>query len=142
MFKINQTANNKLFIKSGLKFLSLFSIVFISIINFSSKAFGQAADLDQGENGSATSPKTIFWQNGNLGPSGAHFAEGYSIPYRMRISSLKGNATDIHTLIIEWDTKDQNGHALDYITHYYNLDNPVGSHQANFSHAPEDIDPT
>jgi hypothetical protein len=106
------------------------------------QAYSQSADLDQGENGSATSPKTIFWQNGNLGPSGAHFAEGYSIPYRMRIASLVGNASTVHTLVIEWDTKDQNGHALDYITHYNNLDNPAGSHQANFHHAPEAVDPT
>lgn len=121
------------------------SIFFVSILlMLSSQAISQSpsADLDQGENGSASSPKTIFWQNGNLGPSGAHFAEGYSIPYRMRISGLVGNATTIHTLIIEWDTKDQNGHALDYITHYYNLDNPEGSHQKNYTHGPEAVDPT
>jgi hypothetical protein len=108
-----------------------------------SQASGQSADIDQGQNGSATSRTSpVSWINGNLGPSGAHFAEGYSIPYRMKIASLVGNSSTVHHLIIEWDTKDQNGHALDYITYYNNMDNPSGSHQANFSHATETIDPT
>lgn len=115
------------------------------------QSFGQSADLDQGENGPTTASKTpVTWQNGNLGPSGAHFAEGYSIPYRMKIASLVGSgintvglaAATEHTLVIEWDTKDQNGHALDYITHYNNMDNPSGSHQGNFGHAAEAINPT
>src|SRR6476660_9170534 len=78
-----------------------FNVFFVFILLLlSNQAISQSpsADLDQGENGSASSPKTIFWQNGNLGPSGAHFAEGYSIPYRMRISGLVGNATTVHHL--------------------------------------------
>lgn len=106
------------------------------------QAFGQAADLDQIRNGSASSPlTTAAWVNGNAGPSNAHYAEGYSIPYRMRISGLVGGVNAEHILIIEWDTKDQNGHAIDYITHYDNMDNPVGSHLANFGHGKETIDP-
>lgn len=110
---------------------------------FSTKAIGQAANIDQGQNGSATSRTSpVKWINGNLGPSGAHFAEGYSIPYRMSVSALVGTSSTVHHLIIEWDTKDQNGHALDYITYFDNLDNPSGSHQANFGHVKEDVIPT
>jgi hypothetical protein len=119
----------------------LISFFLSSLLLISGKAFSQSADIDQGENGSKTAPKNIFWQNGNLGPSGAHFAEGYSIPYRMKIAGLTGGTSAVHTLVIEWDTKDQNGHALDYLTHYDNLDNPVGSHQANFGHDKEVVNP-
>ena len=126
--------------KSGLTYLPLILLLCFSITNFSSKIFGQAANIDQIRNGSATSPiSPADWVNGNAGPSNAHYAEGYSIPYRMHVTGLTSGS---HVLKIEWDTKDQNGHAIDYITHYNNMDNPTGSHQATFGHAPETINPT
>jgi hypothetical protein len=120
-----------------------FIAFFLSVLMLiSGKAIGQSANLDQVRNGSKTAPTNPgSWVNGNAGPTNAHFAEGYSIPYRARVSDLNPALTS-HTLVIEWDTKDQNGHAIDYITHYNNMDNPTGSHQANFGHAPEVIDPT
>ncbi|HKZ64892.1 MAG TPA: hypothetical protein VJ111_00985, partial [Chitinophagaceae bacterium] len=147
--KINQTSKTireKNFsqrictLKGGSSHLPLILLLCFSITNFSSKIFAQSANLDQIRNGSATSPlNPASWVNGNAGPSNAHFAEGYSIPYRMHITGL---SLASHVLKIEWDTKDQNGHAIDYITHYNNLDNPPGSHQATFGHAPETINPT
>ena len=123
--------------------LNLKTLLIPLLTILSIQAFGQAADLDQVRNGSATARiSPADWVNGNAGPSNAHYAQGYSIPYRMKISGLVGNANTIHELVIEWDTKDQNEHALDYITHYSNMDNPTGSHQATFGHAPEVIDPT
>ena len=128
------------FLKSLTK-LNFLLIPLLSIFSFQS--FGQSADLDQVRNGSATSRVSpAAWVNGNAGPENAHYAQGYSIPYRMKISSLVGDANKVHELVIEWDTKDQNEHALDYITHYNNMDNPTGSHQATFGHAAETIDPT
>ncbi|MES2429542.1 MAG: hypothetical protein V4556_01320 [Bacteroidota bacterium] len=121
---------------------SISTFLVIPILFFSAQIFGQSADLDQIRNGSAGSPENpANWVNGNAGPSNAHFAEGYSVPYRMKIASLVGNANTIHTLVIEWDTKDQNGHAIDYITHYNNIDNELGSHQATFHHNPEALNP-
>ncbi len=127
----------------GIKRLStllLFTLLFISV-----KTFGQAANIDQIRNGvlGVYSPTPLAdWVNGNAGPSNAHFAEGYSIPYRMSISALTGTSSTVHHLIIEWDTKDQNGHAIDYITHYQNLNNPTGSHLVTFGHGAEVVDPT
>lgn len=126
-------------LKNILAYLPL--IFFFSLI--SSTTFAQSANLDQIRNGSATaSVNPGDWVNGNAGPQNAHFAEGYSVPYRARVSGLVGNSATVHHLIIEWDTKHGNGHALDYITHYQNMDNPSGSHQATFGHAAETIDPT
>ncbi|MGE5520771.1 MAG: hypothetical protein ACM3VS_12645 [Candidatus Dadabacteria bacterium] len=121
---------------------SLLSIVsaFVFTIGYS-----QSANLDQIRNGplGTYSPTpSADWVNGNAGPSNAHFAEGYSIPYRVRIDGLTGGTSQHHHLIIEWDTKQSNGHAIDYITHFQNLDNPTGSHHATFGHDPETIDPT
>ena len=122
---------------------NLSTALLMPLLFVSFHAFSQSADIDQVRNGSATSPvNPADWVNGNAGPSNAHYAEGYSIPYRMKISGLVGNANTVHTLIIEWDTKDQNGHALDYITHYNNLDNPQGTHSSTFSHAAETVNPT
>jgi hypothetical protein len=126
-----------------IKAVSVFLLV--PLLFLSAQTFGQSANLDQIRNGPlgvySTTP-TADWVNGNAGPSNAHFAEGYSIPYRMRVDGLVGTASTTHTLIIEWDTKHGNGHALDYITHYQNLDNPAGSHSATFGHGPENVVPT
>jgi hypothetical protein len=109
------------------------------------RIFGQAANLDQIRNGAlgvySTTP-TADWVNGNAGPSNAHFAEGYSIPYRANVTGLVGTSSTVHHLIIEWDTKQSNGHAIDYITNYQNLDNPTGSHFVTFGHNAEVVDPT
>jgi hypothetical protein len=131
-----------IFLSRTMKNMSPLLILAFFSLNIST-IYGQSADLDQVRNGSAASRiSPADWVNGNAGPSNAHYAEGYSIPYRMKISGLVGTAATEHTLIIEWDTKDQNGHAIDYITHFSNMDNPVGSHQATFNHAAEVIDPT
>lgn len=133
----------KIFLSQQIKiFLSIF---LINLLFISSKTFGQSANLDQIRNGKlgVYSPTPLAdWVNGNAGPSNAHFAEGYSIPYRVSVSGLVGNANTIHYLIIEWDTKHGNGHALDYITHYQNLDNPEGSHLTTFGHGAEVVNPT
>ena len=123
-------------------FFKTSSLLLIPLLFYSISTFGQnpAGNLDQIRNGSAASPDDpANWVNGNAGPSNAHFAEGYSIPYRLHITGLSSGS---HVAIIEWDTKHGNGHAIDYITHYSNLDNPAGSHQATFKHDAEIIDPT
>ncbi len=96
--------------------------------------------LEQVRNGSGTSPLAAgAWSNGNLNASQAHYAEKWSIPYRLVISGLIAQSTN--TVVIEWDIRQGGKNALDYITHYNNLDNPLGSHLSTFGHAPEPIDP-
>src|SRR6478672_9914609 len=104
----------------GLTRLLLFPFIFILIISLTPKVYGQAVNLDQIRNGPlgvySTTP-TADWVNGNAGPSNAHFAEGYSIPYRASVTGLIGNSQTVHHLQIMWDTKHSGGHAIDYITH-------------------------
>ncbi|NIO61080.1 MAG: hypothetical protein GTO35_00255, partial [Gammaproteobacteria bacterium] len=98
-----------------------------------------AADLDQVRNGPATAPwDPAEWVNGNAGPSNAHYAEGYSIPYRCIMTDLP-IGTPI-TITFGYDIKHGDRHAIDYLTHYNRTDNP--SHETVFGHPPEEIDPT
>lgn len=74
------------------------------------------ADLDQVRNGTFDAPiDPPTWVNGNAGASNAHYFEGQSIPYRIRLTNI---ALTTHVLEIEWDIKHSGRHAIDYITHY------------------------
>jgi hypothetical protein len=98
-----------------------------------------AANLDQVRNGSASSPTSPgAWVNGNAGASNAHYIEGYSIPYRVVMTDLP-TGTPI-TITLGYDIKHSDHHAIDYLTSYDRLDDPL--HQSAFGHAKETIDPT
>jgi hypothetical protein len=78
-----------------------------------------SAELWQARNGSSTTPlQTVTWVKGNAGQANSHYAEGYSIPYRMVLTGL---STGYHNLIIEWDTRQNGKHAIDYLSHYDRL---------------------
>jgi uncharacterized repeat protein (TIGR01451 family) len=71
--------------------------------------------------------------NGNLNSTKAHYEEGDSIPYRMVLTGLSAGS---HVLVIEWDTKANGKHALDYMTHYARIGGYGGGN------VPEVVDPT
>jgi hypothetical protein len=77
-------------------------------------------NLDQWADGHAPDAKVTSgsqkdqWQNGNLGASQAHYAEGDSVPYRTVYSSLTEGTT--YWTTIQYDTTQQGKHALDYLT--------------------------
>ena len=78
-----------------------------------------SADLDQCANGPADAPVHCTgsaWQNGNANASGAHWAEGESIAYRLKFGGLVPGST--HQVTIQWDTTKGGKHALDYLTSY------------------------
>ena len=136
-------------IKFNQKTIYHYSFLLLLFTQFSLYGQNPSADLDQVRNGSGTSPISPGnWVNGNAGASNAHYSEGWSIPYRMTVQNVAFDASApyvasaTHELIIEWDIKHSGKHAIDYITHYYNLDNPSGSHQGTFHHDEEIIDPT
>src|SRR5207247_5533661 len=56
------------------------------------------------------------WQNGNLNSNQAHYREGDSVPYRMKMDGLATGSGALHTLTIGWDTLASSKHAIDYIT--------------------------
>src|SRR5689334_2130078 len=60
-----------------------------------------SADLDQCGNGPASAPvlcTLLAWQNGNLNQNQAHYAEGDSVPYRMKFALLTVGATNTVTI--------------------------------------------
>lgn len=79
-----------------------------------------AVNLDQWADGAApdlpvnAGSQADQWQNGNLGSSQAHYAEGESVPYRAVFTNAKEGT--LYALTIEWDTTQQGKHALDYLT--------------------------
>ncbi|HEV3363094.1 MAG TPA: hypothetical protein VG795_02950, partial [Acidimicrobiia bacterium] len=73
-------------------------------------------NLDQCANGGSGSTATSCvegWENGNLNESKAHYAEGDSVPYRLKFSGL---TVGQYKMKIEWDVLKGTGHALDYLT--------------------------
>ena len=116
------------------------------ILAFISQAYAEegivlappAANLDQVRNGAAGSPVDPGdWVNGNLGEQQAHYIEGYSVPYRAVLTDMP-LATEVR-LILGYDIKHSDKHALDFLTHFNRIDDP--EHQTVFGHPPETIDP-
>ena len=92
-----------------------------------------AGDLDQVRNGSAAMPNDPGqWVNGNAGASNAHYLEGYSIPYRLKLTNLVVGVS--YNVKIEWDITHSGKHAIDYITSFNRINDP--SHNAAFGHTP------
>ena len=76
-----------------------------------------SADLDQCKNGTTASPVSpCDWVNGNLGTNNSHYADGDSVPFRIRFDNLATTGT--HTVVLEWDTTKAGKHAYDYLTTY------------------------
>jgi len=109
-----------------------------------------AADIDQCTNGGVGQPPEpctgANWVNGNANETKAHYLEGDSIPYRIKLTSLEAGS---HTITIEWDTTQSGKHAIDYLTSYDRTEsvgnNPcdgvVGCNLASFDTYPIPIDP-
>lgn len=74
-------------------------------------------NLDQCKNGGVGDPPIdpCEWVNGNLNEQQAHYTEGESVGYR---TTFTGLAVGSHTLIIGFDVKHSDKHALDYLTTY------------------------
>jgi len=80
-----------------------------------------AGDLDQCRNGTLASPADcvagtppLGWVNGNANGTQAHWTEGQSIPYRIRLTGLTNGQ---HELTIRYDYTAPTGeHAFDYLT--------------------------
>jgi hypothetical protein len=100
--------------------------------------------LDQCRNGSASNPNDCIqlggssgWVNGNVGAQQGHLLEGWSIPYRVRITDAEVGVET--TIDIGYDIKHSGKNAIDFLTHYDRLD---PAHLGFFGHDPELVDPT
>jgi hypothetical protein len=78
-----------------------------------------AANVEQGANGSLDAPHAVTFQNGNLHGGNSHFLEGHSIPYRLVMSNLTiGN---VYVITVAMDALEGGWVAIDYVTGYNNL---------------------
>ncbi|MEN6551187.1 MAG: DUF11 domain-containing protein, partial [Candidatus Cryosericum sp.] len=116
-------------------------LAILLVISLLSSAFPRtvsaavSANLDQGSNGSVTSPiSPVNWVNGNLNSTKAHYEEGDSVPYRIVLTGLSAGT---HVLTIQWDTRNSGKNSLDYITQYDNIGGFGG-----VGNVPEVVDPT
>jgi hypothetical protein len=84
-----------------------------------------AANLDDCQNGTIDSPESCNndnatnqanWANGDLNAGKAHYLEGDSVPFRMRLSSL--DTSGPHSITVDWDTTKGGKHAFDYLTSF------------------------
>ena len=102
-----------------------------------------AANLDQCRNGAAEAPVNCNdgstpggqgWVNGNAGKENSHFVEGYSIPYRARMTELPVGQTI--TMTLGYDIRNSGKNAIDFLTHYQRL-----QPHAAFGHPTEIVSP-
>jgi len=95
-------------------------------------------NLDQIRNGAYDDPwDPAEWVNGNAGAKNAHYVEGYSIGYRLRMTDLPLQSI---TLIMGYDIRHSSRNAIDYLTSYNRINSPY-LHQDVFGHPAETIDP-
>jgi hypothetical protein len=138
-------------------FATILSLAFVGTLLILSPVLAAppAGDLDQCANGGVSKPdlqcidpagSANQWQNGNLNGQQAHYNEGQSVPYRLRLSNLI--VGDSNTVTIEWDTTQQGKHALDYLTDYNRTETDAlpcsgvaGCNAAVFDTFPIPVDP-
>ena len=88
-----------------------------------SVALAAAANIDQCANGSVATPVACAgsgsgssgWVHGDVNASKAHWKEGDSLPYRMKLSGITSGTW---TLQIGWDITKGGTHAIDYLTSF------------------------
>jgi hypothetical protein len=129
-------------LKAGHTFWLVLFLVSLAGVSSPGFVFGQAADLDQIRNGGKLTPiNPPNWVNGNANATQAHYLEGHSIAYRMIVDGLGTNAGVEHTLIIAYDHKKGVKNAIDFITHYQNIDPHNTINGGPFNHNAENIKP-
>ena len=109
-----------------------------------------SANLDQARNGASDAPRSpVDWVNGNAGASNAHYIEGFSIPYRLimrnlptssQIVSAGGADGKIH-IILEYDIRNSDKHAMDYLTGYQRLEPHTQFTNQDPTHLAEVVNP-
>ena len=83
---------------------------------------GQSCQFQQGQNGGVGQPAVspVQFERGNSNGAKSHFAEGYSVPYRIEFTTLQ--ASQQYKVRISFDVKKNGKFAFDYITGYQNLE--------------------
>ena len=104
------------------------------LLSSSFTVYGQACQFQQGQNGGVGLPAVspVEFERGNSNGNKSHFAEGFSVPYRIEFTTLEANQQ--YRVRIAFDVKKNGRVAFDYITGFQNL-------QLSASLPPELVNP-
>ncbi len=104
------------------------------LLSSSFTVYGQACQFQQGQNGGVGLPvvSPVQFARGNSNGNKSHFAEGFSVPYRIEFTTLEANQQ--YRVRIAFDVKKNGRVAFDYITGFQNL-------QLSASLPPELVNP-
>ena len=104
------------------------------LLSSSFTVYGQACQFQQGQNGGVGLPvvSPVEFERGNSNANKSHFAEGFSVPYRIEFTTLEANQQ--YRVRIAFDVKKNGSVAFDYITGFQNL-------QLSTSLSPELVNP-
>ena len=104
------------------------------LLSSSFTVYGQACQFQQGQNGGVGLPvvSPVEFERGNSNAIKSHFAEGFSVPYRIEFTTLEANQQ--YRVRIAFDVKKNGSVAFDYITGFQNL-------QLSTSLSPELVNP-
>ncbi|MFZ9301540.1 MAG: hypothetical protein ACO23V_11280, partial [Chitinophagaceae bacterium] len=96
-------------------------LVFSFLLARSLEVAGQSCQFQQGQNGGVGLPvvSPVQFERGNSNASKSHFAEGFSVPYRIEFTTLESNQQ--YKVRISFDVKKNGKIAFDYITGFQNL---------------------
>jgi hypothetical protein len=103
-------------VKRKLVSIGIAILAVLTIGTISAYAAPPRGNLDQCGNGPLSAPVPCNngnWINGNLNSNQAHYFEGETVPYRLRLTNIPAGT---HNVTIEWDTLKSGKHALDYVT--------------------------
>ena len=103
-------------VKRKLVSIGITILAVLTMATISAYAAPAKGNLDQCGNGHLSAPVPCNngnWINGNLNSNQAHYFEGESVPYRLRLTNIPAGT---HNVTIEWDTLKSGKHALDYVT--------------------------
>ena len=91
------------------------------LLSSSFTVYGQACQFQQGQNGGVGLPAVspVEFERGNSNGNKSHFAEGFSVPYRIEFTTLEANQQ--YRVRIAFDVKKNGRVAFDYITGFQNL---------------------
>jgi len=108
-------------------------LILIQINGYSQKG-APKVNIDQGDNGQRTTPKSpVDWVNGNLNTTKTHYIEGQSIPYRITLDNIPTGVPI--TVRIGFDLRNSGHFAIDYLT----SDTFASKHEVFFKHPPEKV---
>jgi hypothetical protein len=98
---------------------AMMALLMAGMFSTGANAADNAYNIDQCVNGGVSTPQIheacagVNWVNGNANGSKAHWSEGQSLVYRLKLTNV---TAEPHKVVIQWDITKAGLHAIDYLT--------------------------